>query len=288
MTTLAVLADIHGNLPALEAVTRDMAQFNIDHVVVVGDVINWGPFSAECAEIVQREGWAVIRGNNEFYLLDYDTPREPEAWKDRSQWAMLAWLEEQMGDVWRNRIAAWPDALSLRFPDGPPIRVVHGSGRSVWEGLYASHADDKLCEQLDGVEESFVIAGHTHLAMDRGAGRWRIFNPGSVGVPLDGTFAARYMLLEARGDDWWPIFRAVPLDNSRVFEAFEQQRFVERCGVIGQLVVDEFRTARMQVSPFLNWRNTTRPGAPLTRDLLDEFTVVDPWPHTSLPYHLNC
>jgi predicted phosphodiesterase len=287
MTTLAVLADIHGNLPALEAVMGDMAQFKIDHVVVAGDVINWGPFSAECAEIVRREGWAVIRGNNEFYLLDYDTPREPEAWHDRSQWAMLAWLNEHMGAAWRNRIAAWPDALSLRFPDGPPIRVVHGSGRSAWDGLYVSHADEALREKLTNVDEDFVIAGHTHLPMDHRAGRWRIFNPGSVGVPLDGTFIARYMLLESKGDDWRPIFREVALDNACVFEAFEQQRFAERCGVIGRLVVEEFQTSRLRVIPFLNWRTSERPGAPFSHTLLDEFARADPWPHTPLPYHVN-
>jgi predicted phosphodiesterase len=287
MTTLAVLADIHGNLPALEAVMRDMAQFKIDHVVVAGDVINWGPFSAECADVVQREGWSAIRGNNEFYLLDYDTPREPAAWKDRTQWAMLAWVHEQCNGPRQRRIAVWPDALSLRFADGPPIRVVHGSGNSAWEPLYASYTDDVLCPRLAAIEEQFAIAAHTHLPMDRRVGRWRVFNPGSVGVPLDGQFVGRYLLLESHGDDWQPTFRAVPIDHMRVFEAFEQQRFVERCGVIGQLVADEFRTARLQVLPFLNWRNAERPGAPLTRALLDEFASADPWPHTPLPYHVN-
>jgi predicted phosphodiesterase len=287
MTTIAVLADIHGNLPALEAVQNDMTRYDIDQVVVAGDVINWGPFSAECAEIVRRNGWAVIRGNNEFYLLDYDTAREPEAWKDRAQWPLLPWLYEQMGDDWRERIAAWPDALSLRFADGPPIRVVHGSGRSAWEGVYASYADEHLCEQLAGIEESFVINGHTHLAMDHCAGRWRILNPGSVGVPLDGVFVARYMMLQATGAGWEPVFREIPIDNTGVLAAFEQQRFIERCGVIGQLVVDEFRTARLGVLPFLYWRAATCAGAPLAPDLLDTFAATDPWPHTPAPYHLN-
>ena len=48
MTQLAILSDIHGNLPALEAVLADLAQFKVDQVVVAGDVINWGPFSAQC------------------------------------------------------------------------------------------------------------------------------------------------------------------------------------------------------------------------------------------------
>ena len=71
MTQLAILSDIHGNLPALDAVLNDLAQFKVDQVVVAGDVINWGPFSAQVMERVTREGWPALRGNTEFYLLDY-------------------------------------------------------------------------------------------------------------------------------------------------------------------------------------------------------------------------
>ena len=70
MTMLAILADIHGNLPALEAVLEDLAHFKVDHVVVAGAMVNWGPFSAQVMDRVTSEGWAVIRGNNEFYWSD--------------------------------------------------------------------------------------------------------------------------------------------------------------------------------------------------------------------------
>src|SRR5688500_18533196 len=59
MTRLAILADIHANLPALEAVRRDLDNERVDRVVVAGDSINWGPSSAEVVDIIQREGWAA-------------------------------------------------------------------------------------------------------------------------------------------------------------------------------------------------------------------------------------
>jgi predicted phosphodiesterase len=77
MTTLAILSDLHGNLPALEAVLAELAPLGVDQVIVAGDVINWGPFSAQVTARVIERGWAPIRGNNEFYLLDYSTPRAP-------------------------------------------------------------------------------------------------------------------------------------------------------------------------------------------------------------------
>jgi len=70
MTKLAILSDIHGNLPALEAVISDMENFEVDHVIVPGDVISFGPFSRQTAELVTEKGWPVIRGNNEFFLID--------------------------------------------------------------------------------------------------------------------------------------------------------------------------------------------------------------------------
>lgn len=70
MTTLAILSDIHGDLPAVEAVLADLANFDVDHVIVPGDVISFGPFSRQTAELVIEEGWSMIRGNNEFFLVN--------------------------------------------------------------------------------------------------------------------------------------------------------------------------------------------------------------------------
>src|SRR5688572_20119531 len=217
MTRLAVLADIHGNLPALEAVLADLAQFEVDHVVIAGDVINWGPSSAEVMARVAERGWGIVRGNNEFYLLDYDTPRAPESWRDRSQFQMLPWLYRQLRGRWHHMIAVWPDSLSLRFPDAPPVRVVHGSPRSAWEPIYPQTGADDVAEMLAGIEETTIIAGHTHLPMDRQVAGRHIVNPGSVGVPIDGTFSASYMLLEGNADGWRPAFRRVDFDYDELF-----------------------------------------------------------------------
>lgn len=287
MTRLAILADIHGNLPALEAVIADLKQFDVDHVIVAGDIINWGPFSAQVVERVTREGWAVIRGNNEFYLLDYNTPREPAAWRDRSQWSMLPWLERQLRGRWHRIIAAWPDTLSLRFPDAPPIRVVHGSPRSAWEGIYASYPDAQSTAMLAGIEEEVVIAAHTHLATDYIVGNWRVLNPGSVGVPLDGSFGASFMLLEAVNGDWRPTFRRVAVNVASLFDAFAQQGFIDECGVVGHLVVKEFETARLQIHPFIHWRAAVCPYSPFAMDLLNEFTDDVRWAYTPPSYYVN-
>jgi predicted phosphodiesterase len=283
MTRLAVLADIHGNLPALRAVMADMARFAVDQVIVAGDVVNWGPFSAQVMAVVAAEGWAVVRGNNEFYLLDYNTPRQPPAWK---HYNLLPWLHGQLAGRWHTMIAAWPDEISLRYPDAPPVRVFHGSPGDPWHSLHPLLTDDEIAARLAGVEETTVIGGHSHIATSRHVGRWHVLNPGSVGVPLDGHFSASYLLLAGDARGWQPIFRRLPFNYAPLYAEFERQRFVDDYGVIARLVVREFETARLQVHPFNLWKQAHYDGQPPTAAMLHEFEQADPWPYTPPVYHL--
>lgn len=283
MTRLAVLADIHGNLPAFEAVLADIdARGGADQVVIAGDLVNWGPFSAQVMTRVTREDWALIRGNNEYYLLDYKTARQPEHWRSYS---LLPWLYEQLAGRWHRVIASWPDELSLRFPDAPPIRMFHGLPGDPWRGLHPLLTDTEIGSALAGVEETTVIAGHTHLAMDRRAADWHVINPGSVGVPLDGELTASYALLEGSEAGWEAQFFRLPFDHAAVLREFERQRFVERYGVIAQLVVREFERARLQVHPFNHWQAES--ASDHDSELLAAFDQIDQWAYTPPEYHIN-
>ncbi|MBX3082773.1 MAG: metallophosphoesterase family protein [Anaerolineae bacterium] len=284
MTRLAILADIHGNLPALEAVLADLAQFKVDQVVVAGDVINWGPFSPQVMQRVISEGWAVLRGNNELYLLDYETPRAPSHWRF---YTMPPFLHRQLSDRQVAMLAIWPDSLTLRFRDAPTVRVVHGTPRSHFEPIYPISTDVEIATMLAGVEETTFVCGHTHLPLDRQVGRWHVLNPGTVGVPLDGSPEARYMLLDGDERGWRATFRQVRYDNSPLFAEFERLHFVEAVGVIGQLVIEEFRTSRLEVHPFIYWHKDTYPDQPQTFAQLEQYASVDKWAYTPPAYHIN-
>lgn len=287
MTTLAVLSDIHGNLPALEAVLTDLASFKVDHVVVPGDVINFGPFSRQTAELVIEKRWPVIRGNNEFFLVDYKTARAPGEWNDPVQFAPTAWLDRQFDRRLRTILGAWPDALNLRFRDAPPILVCHGTPESPWDSLYLTLTDKGIERLLPDAGADFVICGHTHLPMDRQSGKWRIFNPGSVGVPLDGIRSASYMILMGNEHGWTPTFRRVPFDYKAVFDEFERSGYNRESGPIGRLVVEVFKTAR-PLFGFIRWHEKNHPESAITNELVDEFlTNADWWEFANPAYRLN-
>ena len=287
MTKLAILSDLHGNLPALEAVTTDLKQFDVDHVIVPGDVISFGPFSRQVAECVIQNRWSVIRGNNEFFLIDYKTPRALEEWNDPVQFAPTIWLNTQFEHNLRTIIGSWSDSLNLRFRDAPPIQVFHGTPQSPWEPIYWTMKDDQIEKHLVGTEAEFVICGHTHLPMDRQVGKWRIFNPGSVGVPLDGIFSASYMILEGNDNGWTPTFRRVPFDYQTVFDEFERSSYNAQSRPIGKLVVEIYKQARPLMG-FIRWQSKYRSNLPLTDELVDEFLATANWWEYSHPaYHLN-
>ena len=269
MTRLAVLADIHGNLPALNAVIDDMAPFEVDHVVVAGDSINVGPFSREALEVISERNWAVIRGNNEYYVTEFNTPRMPAHW---SRFTLPQWLLEQLGAKWLNVIACLPDALSLRFPDAAPIRVFHGLPDNPWVAITPRSTESEVETWLGEIPEETVICAHSHIPMERHIASRHIFNPGSVGIPLDGERSASYMILDGNHQGWTlTAHRRVPFDHAPIFDAYKKQQFLQRCGVAAMLLAQEIETARMRLWPFLQWKKRFYPDQPESVSLFDEF-----------------
>jgi len=272
MIRLALLSDIHSNLPAFEAVLTDLKAFQPDKVVVAGDVVNWGPFSAQVMDRLLYEQCLVIRGNNELYLTDWQTDRMPVAWQ---QYTLPPYTIAQLGPALINVIATWPDTLSLRFPGAAALRVVHGSPRSPFEPILPTVSAEDAALILRDITESTILAAHSHLVLDRQIDRWHVLNAGSVGNPLDGDLRASYMILEGDETGWRGTLRKVPFDAERVYREFDRTGFVEQCGVVGYLVVKEYHTALMEVSPFLEWHRLTCPEEPMTMNLLESYNKVD-------------
>lgn len=273
MTRLAVLADIHGNLPALNAIIADMTQFDVDCVVVAGDSVNWGPFSRQVLEIISEREWALIRGNNELYVLDYATERAPAHW---SSFTFPPYLHDQLGDAWVGRLAMLPDSLELRFRDAPSLRVVHGIPGDPWKAINPRTSVAKVEGWLAGVAENWLVAAHSHIAMHRRVSGRQIFNPGSVGVPLDGETSASYMILAGSNNGWQlEAHRRIAYDQAPLFAEFKRQAFVERCGSTAQLVIEEFQQARLRLSPYIEWKRQTYPHSEDCHALVEEFRSLD-------------
>ena len=164
---LAVLADIHGNLPALQAVQAELERLQPDFVVLNGDLINPMPFNGRVIDIVRASDWAVVRGNHEYYLLDYGTERAPNWEEDSERWGVLHWLVKRIGVEQANYLAALPDERTLRFPGTQPIRVAHGVPGRNRVGFYQTMPAEKIVPEIRGIQERTIISAHTHVQVDR-------------------------------------------------------------------------------------------------------------------------
>ena len=282
---IAVLSDIHANLPALNAVINDMAQFSPDHVIVAGDSINWGPFSTQVIQRIMRDHWAVIRGNHEYYLLELHRDTTPDY---RRGWTLPRYHRRTIPLKWQYVIGSLPDTLVLYFPDLPPIRVLHASPGDHFRGIYPTMDADDIQGMLHGVEETMVIAGHTHLAMDVQAGPYHFINPGSVGLPLNGIIGADYAILDGNAHGWTVTQRHIDYDKTPLFAEFERIEHVKHHGSTGYLAIEEFRQSRPFIYGYHRWKANERADIPDTVDLAKEYIASGVcWEYVHPEYRMN-
>jgi putative phosphoesterase len=190
-TRVAVLADIHANPPALEAVLADVYEAGADTIVLLGDIA-LGPMPAQTldrlAELGERAVW--VHGNCERELIaafDGDQTPGPD---DESAIAAAA----LMGREHRDRLDRLPLTVTLDIDELGPALFCHASPRRDDEMLLVDSPQQHWAEALADVKAATVVCGHTHMQFDRLAAGHRVVNPGSVGMPY-GPPGAHWALL---------------------------------------------------------------------------------------------
>ena len=169
---VAALYDIHGNLPALEAVLAEVEREAPDLIVFGGDVAAIGPFPLETIDLLRSLPDArFVMGN-----------------ADREDLPALS------GDR-RSFVAAFEPAVSVEVEGIGPTLFCHGSPRSDEEIVTRATPDEAVAEMVEGMEERVVVIGHTHMQFDRRVGDHRIVNAGSVGMPYEAQPGAYWALL---------------------------------------------------------------------------------------------
>lgn len=227
---LAFLSDIHGNLPALEAVLADLARERVDQVFNLGDILAGPLWPRETAQRLMALGWPTIAGNHERQMLTQ--PRERQGASD-------AFASAQITPAQRAWLAGLPGTRSPALV--PDLFCCHGTPTNDLQylletvtggappGLRAATADE-LATRLAGTPEgaTLVACGHSHVPRVQMAGARLLLNPGSVGLPAfedahagshvveAGSPHARWALVEARAGAgaarWHVQLRLTPYD----------------------------------------------------------------------------
>jgi len=222
----AVVSDIHGNLPALEAVLAEIALERVDGIVNLGDIVSGPLWPAETAARLRVLAWPTIRGNHERQLLtqpcDRMSPSDAFAAvhltdADRAWLAALPATLDLGGGVWCCHGTPASD-LQYFLETVTPDLGQHGS-----PGVRAARADE-VATRLGTITAPLVLCGHTHMPRVARSGHTLLVNPGSVGLPAfdddhpylhlmeTGTPHARWALVERGASGWQAQLRATPYD----------------------------------------------------------------------------
>src|ERR1700730_4277613 len=187
---VAAVADIHGNLPALEAVLSDVARENVDLIVACGDVAS-GPLRAETIEVLRSLPNArFVSGNADRGLVTAFDGERLTAWPGPAP----DWGATQLSRDQRDFLASFSKTIELQVEGFGRVLFCHGSPRSDEEMMTSETPDARLQGLTAAVDANLVVCGHTHMPFDRTVGSLRVVNPGSVGMPY-GEPGAHWALL---------------------------------------------------------------------------------------------
>jgi predicted phosphodiesterase len=204
---IGLIADIHGNLIALETVLAELAREPLDQLVCLGDVAALGPQPGEALARLRALGCPVVIGNTDAWLLAPPSAIDG----DRFDRAITQWTIAQLTDDDRAHIATFPSTIELALRDGQTLLCFHGSPRSYDDVIVPTTPDDELREMMgDNTQATILAGGHTHLQMLRRHGDAHIVNVGSVG--LAGVGAAAEKNHHVR----WAEYAVVDLDKDRL------------------------------------------------------------------------
>ncbi len=203
---VAAIYDVHGNLPALEAVLADLQSINPDLIVVGGDVVA-GPMPAEVLDRLAAlsESICFVRGNADREVLAaYGDGRDADA-TDAADPAerTAAFAASKIDRAHRDLLASFAERLVVEVEGVGQVLSCHGSPRSDEEIVTAATTEGRLREILAGVDQDLVVCRHTHAQFDRRVGAKSVVNAGSIGMPYQGKpVGAFWLLLAPAGSRW--------------------------------------------------------------------------------------
>lgn len=227
---VALISDIHANLPALEAVLADIGRrTGVDAVFHLGDLVGYGPWPNEVVALLEEKGVAGIAGNYDSTVATdyahcgcrYEDPRQEEL-----SHVSYAWTREHVSPAIKRSLASLPFRLDFRpfggHASGPTVILVHGTptlNTVYWTEDRPADFCLRMAEVAGARAGDIVAFGHTHLPYHKIVDGIHFLNTGSVGRPKDGDWRAGYALLDVGAGEARVEFVRVEYDLGRMQQA---------------------------------------------------------------------
>jgi putative phosphoesterase len=242
---IAFLTDVHGNLPALEAVLADARDQGVDAIWDGGDAVGYHPWPADCVRLLAETCDVAVMGNYDRKVLK--TPRSRKRWlrtKDPLKARTLIWAHDHLDQATRALLAERPSRIR---PDTPGHRVLvcHASPASRKEPLGPATPPARWSELVDLADADLVVHGHTHVAYTRRERGTLFVNPGAAGRSEDGDPRAAYALIDLAGGRIGVRVRRVEYDTQRLADAVAEHDLPEAFAVMATRGVSLARAERL-------------------------------------------
>lgn len=193
---IAVVSDIHGNLPALEAAVADASGRGAEEFFCAGDLTGYGPFPSEVSAFVENMGMRAISGNYDRKAIEaMDGPEKLRKKMKPGKWRILDWTRTHLGPGAEAFLRGLEGRLLLRLRGGHSMLVVHGSPVSDEDTVYPSVTAAGLARKLGPERPDILVCGHTHIPFAKRVGGMLVVNAGSAGMPVDGDARPSYALI---------------------------------------------------------------------------------------------
>ena len=192
---VALIGDVHANLPALEAVLAHAREREVEAIWNVGDFVGYGAFPDEVVRRLRQVEAVSIVGNYDLKVLKF--PHKQEKWKQSKQpekWLAFKWAYENLSDESRNYLSSLPQEVRLEIA-GKSILLTHASPASNEEPLTTDTPQERMQELAHLAQADVVVCGHSHQHFVRQVGGVWFINTGSVGRSDDGDPRAAYAIL---------------------------------------------------------------------------------------------
>jgi predicted phosphodiesterase len=272
---IAALGDIHGNYQALITVLNDIETWQPDVVLVLGDIINRGPRSKDCFDLIYDRmddpTWHVIKGNHEGYVLNFLDPEFSRQGVDFSLRQVIYWTFQSLTQEDLDQINQLPTEIRIDLQELGIIKAAHASTAGDQIGIYSTTSDSKLTGLIPDNARMFLV-GHTHQPLVRSMGNTLVVNTGSVGLPFDGDTRAAYAQLSYQDHTWQAEITRVRYDLDAATKDYYGSGFIPEGGPLAELILAELELGWPQLGKwFRKYETDVRKNNISLKDAVYEF-----------------
>lgn len=241
---IAVLADVHGNIHALEASLEEIEKQKVDKIVLAGDLLNGLPNSKKCLDLINSKDIIYLQGNHERYIFDHDSENAPVSWRSEN-FAPVRWVRERLSETDLKQIANLK--MYIQFDN---LLITHAAPNDDYARIRLDSPVSELRKHFEGFDNKFIIKAHNHVWVERTWDNKQLLSIGSNGLAMDGVRKAQFIITEKHSNTWKHQRFFIDYDFLAAIKTIEDSGYASYTPM-ALLTKQEVLTAQIQVHLFI-------------------------------------